>query len=96
MKAHFLQCFARARFVSFLRRGERPPSCNSFDFVELLNIDAANVTKIEISPGTPTYRINQNSSVMFRRGHRPVELAKQRKTAPGPAPAKKTKKTRGK
>jgi hypothetical protein len=37
----------------FLRRGERPPSRNSFDFVERLNIDAAIVTKIEISPGTP-------------------------------------------
>lgn len=37
----------------FLRRAERPPSRNSFDFVERLNIDATIVTKIEISPGTP-------------------------------------------
>jgi hypothetical protein len=37
----------------FLRRGERPPSRSSFDFVERLNIDAAIVTKIEISAGTP-------------------------------------------
>jgi hypothetical protein len=37
----------------FLRRGERPPSPNSFDFVDRLNIDADIVTKIEISPGTP-------------------------------------------
>src|SRR5215471_11308346 len=37
----------------FLRRGERPPTSNSFDFVERLNIDATIITKIEISPGTP-------------------------------------------